>query len=375
MMKIKFFRILSIAALSFWALWFILGKLILSEVVVVRAFRGDLNDSVSGNAKVLASKYFEIRALSNGKVTKAALSPMGKPIAVAVDETLFELEASDLVNAIERLNLNLTQFEQKKEVGSILAQNLAEEMKDLELTLELASKSEGVASHDVNKKKAYIERLKKELRHEELGNMHFLQNYELESKKLNALLSDRKIKSPIQGKLVTSFVSPGSIVFVNDLLGQVYSDECMIELLVKEEDCLDLGEGLTAKVHFFSTGGQTIQATVSSISPLIDADSGLCKVFLKMDQSVKLPIGSSGRGEIIKEELRDVVIIPKKSLMGDRVFVERNGVLFLQKVEVGASNLMYVEVLSGVRENDLVVTSTPHVFRNGQEVRSILANF
>jgi len=356
-------------------LWFGWSKILLPEVIVVKADHSDLNDSVFGNAKVIASNYFDIRALSPGRVTWALVSPNQKPVLVDQNQTLFRMDSAELDAAIEKLELDREHFEKRKNIGSVLALKIEAETKELDLIKELAKKSDGVASYQIEKKIALIESLKKQFRHEEQDNAHFAARYKIEAQRLSAMLDDRSIKSPIDGKVVASFVSNGSTVFVNDLLARVHSHDCLVEVLIKEEDSLGIKEGQEVVLSLLSKGSSRIDAEVFTVSPIIDPQSGMSTVHLRLKSDEKVAVGSTGRAEIIRKRISGVLTIPRKSLMGDRVLVERNGLLTLRKVRAGAGNLSKVEIMEGIMPGDRVVVSTPHLYRSGQRVSSQLASY
>jgi len=369
---IKILLILSGLAALFWYGW---SKILLPEVIVVKAEHSDLNDSVFGNAKVIASNSFDIRALSPGQVTWAVVSPNQKPVLVDQNQTLFRMDSAELDAAIKKLELDHDNLEKRKNIGSLLTLKIDAETKELDLIKELAKKSDGVASYQIEKKISHIESLKKQLRHEEQDNAHFSARYKIEAQRLRAMLDDRNIKSPIDGKVVASFVSNGSTVFVNDLLARVHSHDCLVEVLIKEEDSLGIKEGQKVILSLLSKGSTRIDAEVFSVSPIIDPQSGMSTVHLRLKSDEKIAVGSTGRAEIIRKGISGVLTIPRKSLMGDRVLIERNGQLTLRKVRTGAGNLSKVEIIEGIKPGDRVVVSTPHLYRSGQRVSSQLASY
>jgi multidrug efflux pump subunit AcrA (membrane-fusion protein) len=89
---------------------------------------------------------------------------------------------------------------------------------------------------------------------------------------------------------------------------------------------------------------------------------------VKLDSNKTLAVGSSGRAEIIKQEIQNTLIIPRKALLGNSVFAVRDGKAMQVKVEAGAKNLEYVEIKKGLKANDLVISETPHLFYNGEQV-------
>ena len=50
------------------------------------------------------------------------------------------------------------------------------------------------------------------------------------------------------------------------------------------------------------------------------------------------------------------------------MFAVRDGKAMQVKVETGAKNLEYVEIKKGLKANDLVISETPHLFYDGEQV-------
>ena len=81
-----------------------------------------------------------------------------------------------------------------------------------------------------------------------------------------------------------------------------------------------------------------------------------------------MPVGSSGRAEIIKREITDSIIMPRKALLGNSVFIVHEGIVFQKNVEIGAKNLEYVEITKGLKPNGYGYFRNPHLFYDGEMV-------
>ena len=89
----------------------------------------------------------------------------------------------------------------------------------------------------------------------------------------------------------------------------------------------------------------------------------------------RIPVGSSGRAEIIKSEKESALLIPRKALIGDYVVVEQGGVAQFRKVLIGSKNLRTVEVLNGLKKGEKVVVETPHLLKDGERIKSTQVSF
>ena len=90
------------------------------------------------------------------------------------------------------------------------------------------------------------------------------------------------------------------------------------------------------------------------------------KVYLSLvNQIDSIPVGTSGRAEIIKSEKNKALLIPRKALVGDFVVIEEKGIAKFQSLL--GPDLLTVEVLDGLKEGEKVVVETPHLLKDGDE--------
>lgn len=344
-------------------------------VMVSRAVYGPIRDSVTGNVHVHASATFELRAQANARVDWVALLPLGGTLAVEQNQTLIQLVQDDLDRQMDRLLLNEAQFNDRKEIGSLTEILLRIKEKELSSIRELA-KSETIASRDLDLIENEVDRLKTQVKLEKLGNEHFIENNTLSLANLNAEIEKRTIRSPINGEFSSCFVAPGNQVFSGNVVGKVYAKDRIIEVSLNEEEFDGLETGLGAGITFFSQGQRVFDANVSALSATVESNSGIRKLYLSLvSNDLSIPVGSSGRAEIIKSEKSAALLIPRKALVGDFVVVDKQGVAQFRKVSTGAKNLLTVEVLDGLKEGERVVVETPHLLRDGERINSTLIGF
>ena len=82
----------------------------------------------------------------------------------------------------------------------------------------------------------------------------------------------------------------------------MHSHDCLVEVLIKEEDSLGIKEGQEVVLSLLSKGSSRIDAEVFTVSPIIDPQSGMGTVHLRLKSDEKVAVGSTGRAEIIKKE-------------------------------------------------------------------------
>jgi RND family efflux transporter MFP subunit len=229
-----------------------------------------------------------------------------------------------------------------------------------------------VSEFEFESKKNLVERLRRQYDFETINNDETSIAFTLEIDRIQEELKKRKIISPIEGTLITSSVKKGDTIFGGQILGEIQSNDRIIEVTLNEEDFAGIKEGQKVGVTIFSFGNEILEGVVSTLSASVNSANGHRKLFVELDSNYTLPVGSSGRAEIIKQEIEDTLIIPRKALLGNSVFAVRDGKALQVKVETGARNLEYVEIKKGLKANDLVISETPHLFYDGEQVTYIL---
>lgn len=343
------------------------------DAVVSSVEKGSIRDSVSGNLKVLPTLSFQLRSETQSKVKYAALIPFGKPIKVDVNQTLYLMDTTDLDRSLERTLLSQSSHQKRLKTGSSIELQLKLEEQNLHALQTLFEENgKDVSEFEFESKKNLVERLRRQYDFETINNDETSRAFTLEIDRIQEELKKRKIVSPINGMLISSSVKKGDTIFSGQVMGEVQSDGRIIEVTLNEEDFAGIKEGQKVGVTIFSFGNEILEGVVSTLSANVNSANGHRKLFVELDSNNTLPVGSSGRAEIIKQEIQDTLIIPRKALLGNSVFAVRDGKALQVKVETGARNLEYVEIKKGLKANDLVISETPHLFYDGEQVTYIL---
>ena len=370
-MKNKTSLILTALALILLFMGYYVFKQVVTSVLVSKSELGSIRDSVTGNVKVHASATFNLKSEVSARVEWVALLPLGGMLAVEQNQTLVQLVTDDLDRQMDRLILDKKQFMQRKDSDSASQILLKIKEKELASFHELLNKQK-VSSFDLEVLQNEVDRLKTQVRLEKLSHEHFAENHALSLKNLNAQIRKRSIKSPIRGDFSSCLVAPGNHVFAGSVVGEVHSRDRIVEVSLNEDEYNGIKTGLAAGVTFFSQPSKIFDAKVCALGSTVDANSGIRKVFLELtDKGETIPVGSSGRAQIIKAEKKQALVIPRKALVGEFVVVEKNGVARFRKVKTGSRNLLTVEVIEGLRKGENVVVETPHLIKDGQRVKPI----
>ena len=342
------------------------------SVICSKVKIGTIRDSISGNVHVIAEKKYIIKSSVQGIVSEVAMQPYEKSISIESNQTILQLDVTDLNLSLSRALEAEYYFLEKIKAGNSAALQLEIEEQDF-ISLKLLYEEGDIAKAEIDRKANLVDRLRIQFAHEQISLDEGRLNHSININNLRAQINTMRIVSPIDGQLISSNVKPGDLIFPGHHIATVISSDRIIEASLNEEDFSGLKEGLLAGITLFAIGDTILDAQVSRFSTNVNPSTGRRIVYLEItDKSITLPPGASGRVEIIKHELEGRKLLPRKALIGNSVFVVNDGKVEIRDVIIGAKNLMMVEIIEGLNPNDIVVIETPHLLREGQNIRPIL---
>ena len=207
------------------------------DAVVSSVEKGSIRDSVSGNLKVLPTLSFQLRSETQSKVKYAALIPFGKPIKVDVNQTLYLMDTTDLDRVLERTLLSQSSHQKRLKTGSSIELQLKLEEQNLHALQTLFEENgKDVSEFEFESKKNLVERLRRQYDFETINNDETSRAFTLEIDRIQEELKKRKIVSPINGMLISSSVKKGDTIFSGQVMGEVQSNDRIIEVTLNEED-------------------------------------------------------------------------------------------------------------------------------------------
>lgn len=170
-----------------------------------------------------------------------------------------------------------------------------------------------------------------------------------------------RLSSPINGIVITRSVDPGAPLVPNQAvftLGDL--DTVYFKALVQEDDVSFLDKGANAEVIFSSLPNQTFHGVVEKIDPTTDSTTRTFNAYAAIpNPDLLLKPGLTGFARIKLQ--RTGLIIPETAVMNQfgeaaSVFVvNKDSRAVLTPVRLGLLGQNSYEVLSGVKEGDVVV--------------------
>jgi len=178
-----------------------------------------------------------------------------------------------------------------------------------------------------------------------------------------------KVRSPVDGQVGQLLVQQRANVAANTgLLTVVDLSALELELQVPEVFAHDLAIGMPAQIG----DGGAMKGEVSAVSPAVVA--GQVKARVKFVDGKPAGLRQSQRltTRILIDEHPNVLMVERGPFVdtgaGRVAYIVRNGVAERSPIEVGATSLNAVELVSGAKEGDRIVISGTDVFNGAPRV-------
>ncbi len=194
---------------------------------------------------------------------------------------------------------------------------------------------------------------------------------ELESADEN--LKDYKLIASYDGIVLSSDFRIGEQAGGSAMIS-VISDELIIKVTVSENDISKIFEGNEALITLDAYPDLELNGNIVKIIPVTINDSGIISfevlIEFETEEDTDIYYGLSSNVSIITQKAEDVLYIPIQSvykegeksyvdlLISDQVDME-NVSKSIKKLEIttGINDYLYIEVISGLEEGDIIVTS------------------
>lgn len=174
-------------------------------------------------------------------------------------------------------------------------------------------------------------------------------------------LDDTKIKSPISGTVNKRFVDLGTMVNAGTPVANIVDISTLKVLLnVSEKDAFQIKPGQQADITTDVYPGILFYGRVDNIASKADeAHTYQVEVKLPNDNKHPLKAGMFATVVFTGQNNTESLAIPRESLIGSikdaYVYTVRDKIAKLKNVVIGKTSGNFLEVLSGLSENDVIV--------------------
>lgn len=323
---------------------------------------------------ILNSEEAELQMKSLQAKKDALLASYNEATKLPDQEIINNAEAN--VRSIEILVENASRDAEKAEKlyseGAISEDNYQNALNNLKLQQEALE----VAKNDlVNIKKGPSENIKKQYE-AQISELDFQIDI-LNKNKGNAL-----IEAPIDGVILETYVKEGSYLLPGASVIEIGNNKDLYlesDILVSEVG--DIKEGASVIVYSDDFNIEGLEGQVSRIYPKAFSkisDLGIeqkrVKVEIALDGNTSvLKVGYEVNAKIVTEEKKGVIVIPDTAIFdfedGDYVYVLEESKATLRKVEIGIEGEEEIEILSGLKEGEVIILHPDENIEEGIEVK------
>lgn len=174
------------------------------------------------------------------------------------------------------------------------------------------------------------------------------------AEQITANNNDFSIKSQIDGVVYSILKKKGEFITPQLPLAIIGSkNQFIIKLQVDEYDIVKLKIGQTAKIGLDSYKGQTFNAIISKVYPIMNERSKTFLVDAKFSEIPPLLYPNlSVEANIIIKQKEGALTIPKSYISKNNQVTLEDGTK--KKVKIGLKNYEFVEIIGGISKNDKI---------------------
>ncbi|MFI4968856.1 MAG: efflux RND transporter periplasmic adaptor subunit [Lysobacterales bacterium] len=187
---------------------------------------------------------------------------------------------------------------------------------------------------------------------------------------LSRQVDELKMRSPVDGQVGQLVVQQRANVAANaPILSVVDLSALEVEVQVPEVFAHDLAPGMAAEIQ---DGGEKYSGQVSAISPEVLNGQVTGRVRFGDSKPAGLRQNQQLTTRILMDEHPNVLIVERGPFVdtgaGRVAYVVRGSTAWRTPIQVGATSLNSVEIVSGVKEGDRIVISGTDEFKGAQRV-------
>ncbi len=198
---------------------------------------------------------------------------------------------------------------------------------------------------------------------------------EMERARLSMANAQRRVdeltvRAPVDGFIGTLNVQNRMVVIANaPLMTLVDLSKLEVEVEVPETYAGDLGLGMSAEITLPS-GRAT--GKLSALSPEVVKNQVLARVRFDGEQPKGLRQSQRVTARLLIEEKPNVLMLPRGPFVenegGRHAYVMQDGVAVRTPIQLGATSISAVEIVSGLKQGDQVVISGTDAFKNAERI-------
>ena len=348
------------------------------EFITKKAKKGSFSKKVDATGEIFATELIDVGAQVSGQIKKLYVK-LGDQVKKG--DMIASIDSSTQQNNIDNKEAQLAIYKAQLESAKV-ALNIAKTQFDRENALfakNATSKQEfESAKNTYSANSAKIKELEAQIKQT---------NIELSTAKIN--LGYTKITAPRDGTVVSVQVEEGQTVNANQTTPTIVNiadlSHVKMKMQIAEGDITKIKVGTPVEYSILSEPTKKFQTTVSSIDPGLttlsdgsygssssskssysSSSSSSSAVYYYAQSIVDnkdgiLRIGMTTQNELLIANVEDAIIVPsigiKKDENGTFVYVLKDGKPVKTAVKTGIKDNLDTQIISGINENDEIITS------------------
>lgn len=152
--------------------------------------------------------------------------------------------------------------------------------------------------------------------------------------------------------------------------------ELFMEINLAGKNYYTIKKGQEVRIMNYTLPNDTLIGKIAQISPAFDPETLSFRAVLNIsNKNLLLLPGMFTKGEIIVSKAENTIVIPKEYILlkqrGNTVFVINKGLAEERIITFGLENPDEVQIISGLKENDRMVTKGFETLRNRSKVKIV----
>lgn len=337
-----------------------------TTVIVELATRGTAVNAVTGTVEVLSSYDIQVKAQSRGLIAKNVVEPGS---VINAGDLLALQDSKELDLRIEQASIRLDAARARSSLESthkIDLETLDEELEGVRLAVQLKQSPQSRLDNlERNRRKTEIFWQLEEIQEQE--NQRLLEN---ELSQLRLQKQNMSTLAPFAGIVAEVYAFQGDLVNAGQNLVRLVSDGRYVILELTEEDYYQVEGGQPVTIRLASYPDRTFSGNATRLDDVANANNKTRSVVVKIDapDSVLVP-GLTGEGYLVKSERQNAVLIPRRALIGNLVYVVERGRVEIRRVQPGFLGLNKAEIIEGIEEGDLIILEDQNFLKSGDKVK------
>lgn len=339
------------------------------SVLVAEAHRGTAVNAVTGTVEVLAGMDIKIKTQRRGQLLENVVNP-GQ--FVQKGDVIGLQDSEELKLQIEQVKIRLEAARAKTKLESVHkidVERIDEEVDGLKLSVELQQAPRSRLEDAMrNRRKSEIM-----WKLDEINLSEQVKLLENNLEQLQLQLDWMTTRAPFDGVVAEVFAWTGDIVNANQDLLRLVSRGRSVLMELTEEDYFGVKDKQPVTLRLASYPDRTFEGTVNRMEDIANSNSKTRNLFVSVDAPDEIMVpGLTGEGYLVKDERTNAILIPRRALIGNMVYVVTDGKIDVRRVKPGFLGLHLAEILEGIEEGDQVVLEDQNLLKPGERVNAVL---